>query len=273
MRVLCWNLGVAWGRWRDDPALHDRAWHWIAALDPDLALLQEVLPPAWASERWDVRVGPHEFFASALLARHRTDLRQASLPSGGVLERFGSYLATAELTLADGSSLVVSSVHTSARVAPESGHPGFDRAAIARRTVGEPWWNDVAFAGFCELISGRRFLLAGDWNTSRWIDENGVATPSGAEFFDRAAAHGWTEVSLGSDGREGKTWFGSTNPRTHQPDHAFADEETAALVRSFAIEPWPVAVLGLSDHAPLVLEVDLQVSPTRVSGQDGPSDA
>ena len=260
MKIVSWNLGAAWGRWRDDPALHDRAWHWIAALDPDLAFLQEVRPPAWATERWGLLVGPHRYFASALLTRRGTDLRPVALPVGGALEGLGSYLATAELRLADGSSLLVASVHTPARVAPESGHPGLDRARIARATVGKPWWNDVAFAGFREFVADRRFLVSGDWNTSRWVDEHGVATPTGVEFFARAEAAGWREISLDAEGREGKTWYGSTNPRTYQPDHAFADAGTVALVRSFAIEPWPITALGLSDHAPLVLDIDVEAA-------------
>jgi len=36
MRALCWNLGFAAGQWRENAALHDRAWHWIAAVDPDV---------------------------------------------------------------------------------------------------------------------------------------------------------------------------------------------------------------------------------------------
>ena len=142
--------------------------------------------------------------------------------------------------MADGIPVFVSSVHTSARLAPERGHPGFDRAAIARPSVGEPWWNDVAFAAYRELLADRRFILAGDWNTSRWLNAEGVPTVAGAEFFARAEDAGWVELSLDADGREGKTWFGSNNPRTHQPDHVFADPKTAATLGSFAIEPWPV---------------------------------
>ena len=171
MKVLCWNLGAAAGRWRDDPALHDRAWHWIAAVDPDNR-----------------------------------------------------------------------------------------REEIARPSVGVPWWNDVAFAGFRDLVDGRRFIIAGDWNTSRWADVDGIPTPAGAEFFARAAAAGWVELSLDSDGREGKTWYGSTNPRTHLPDHVFADAETAATLRSFRIDPYPVEAQGLSDHAPMILELDLEIA-------------
>jgi hypothetical protein len=84
-------------------------------------------------------------------------------------------------------------------------------------------------------------------------DADGIPNPDGQEFFDRAAAAGSIELSLDPDGREGRTWYGSTNPRVSQLDHTFADAETAATLRSFRIDPYPVEVLGLSDHAPMIL--------------------
>lgn len=262
MRILCWNMAAAYGRWREEPELHERAWHWVAAVDPDLAFLQEVRPPSWVPDRWNVVVGPFKYFASALLARPMTDLRPIALAPGSALDRFGSYLATAEVGLSDGSQLLVSSIHTSAREAPVWGHPGLERAAIARETVGQPWWNDIAFAGYEALVAGRPFLLAGDWNTSRYLDEKGVANAAGAEFFDRAARAGWVDVSLDLEGHEVKTWYGFETTHPHQADHAFADAATSSHVRSFAVEPWPVVELGLSDHAPLLFDVDLALART-----------
>jgi endonuclease/exonuclease/phosphatase family metal-dependent hydrolase len=259
MKIICWNLGYAAGRWRDDPTLHDRAWHWIASVDPDLAFLQETDPPTWARERWEVLSLPHSFWASALVGRRGITVHAATLPTGGVLERARAYLATAELELATGERLLVSSVHAPSRMAPQWGHPGYERSAIARASVGEPRWNDVMFAGFRELVEGRRFLLAGDWNTSRWLDANGVAAPAGQEFFDRVSAAGWVELSVDANGREGKSWYGSTNPRVSQPDHVFADATTAAGLRAFRIDAYPVEAHGLSDHAPLVLDLDLRL--------------
>ena len=260
MRVLCWNLGVAFGRWRDEPTLHDRAWQWIAAVEPDLAFLQETLPPAWALDRWTIVLGPHRFFASALVAQDRVPLHELVVPADGPLDRFGSYLATGELRLVDGTPVLVSSVHTPARVAPAWAHPGLDPESLARMTVGVPWLNDVAFAGLRELVDGRRFVIAGDWNTSRWCDTDGVPAPDGQEFFDRASAAGWIDVSLDPDGHELKSWFGSTNPRFSQLDHVFVDAETARAARSFTIDPDPAETLGLSDHAPLLLELDLDLA-------------
>lgn len=265
MKILCWNLGSAYGRWRDEPGLHERAWHWIAAVDPDLAFLQEAQPPGWARDRWEVLTLPYEFWASALVARSAATLRPAVLPAGGVIEREGSYFATAELEVSGVGPLLVSSVHAAPHVAPGWRHPGYEAASIARPSVGEPWCNDVAFAGFRDLVEGKRFLLAGDWNTSRSLDADGVPATDGQEFFERAAAAGWVEVSLDADGREGKSWYGSTNPRFCQLDHIFADAETAASFRSFRIDPYPVEVHGLSDHAPLMLELALDIGvPTPI---------
>ncbi len=252
-------MGAAYGPYRE-PAAHDRAWHWVAAVDPDLALLQETNAPDWVRQRWTLHDEAHEFWASAIVTRPGLDLRPVAFDPASVLGRFGSYLATAELVLADGTALLVASVHTRATVASARGTHGLDRAAIARPSVGEPWWNDVAFAGYRELVEGRPFLVGGDWNTSRWCDADGNPTPSGADFFARAEAAGWRELSLDGDGHEGRTWYGSTNPRPHQPDHVFADPATAATASDFAIEPWPVTALGLSDHAPLLLEIDVRVA-------------
>jgi exonuclease III len=256
MKVVSWNLGAAYGRWRDDPELHDRAWRWLAECDPDLALLQETQPPRWAGDEWTVVHGEYQRFASAIVARRELELTPVELEHGSTLERFGAYLATAGLRLPKAPALMIASVHTSAKMAPDWGHPGFERSAIGRRTVGEPWWNDVAFAGYERLVGDRPFLIGGDWNTARYVDDDGVASPEGSEFFERAAAAGWVDISLDASKREGKSWYGSTNPRRYQPDHVFADTTTAKLVRAFTIDPTP-AMFGLSDHAPLVLDISL----------------
>src|SRR4051812_33160315 len=114
MKVHCWNLGGAFGRWRDDPQLREQAWFWIAALDPDLALLQECIPPMWACERWSILTRPYTYWASAVVAPRSVGLREVTFADDTPLGRFGSYLATGEIHLADGSVVLVASVHTRA---------------------------------------------------------------------------------------------------------------------------------------------------------------
>jgi endonuclease/exonuclease/phosphatase family metal-dependent hydrolase len=272
VKVLSWNLGAAYGRWRDDAALHDRAWHWIASLDPDIALLQETRPPEWACDRWIVETRPYQLFASAILARPGLKVTPAVPTAGSTLDGFGSYLATADLELSEQRSILIASVHTSARLAPEWGHPGFDRTAISRATVGEPWWNDVAFAGYRAIALSRQFLIGGDWNTARYVGGDGGQSVEGAEFFNRAESAGWQEVSLDESGREGRSWFGSSNPQPYQPDHVFADRAIAQSISNFEIVAWPVTMLGLSDHAPLLFDLDLDADPTDSPDPHGSSD-
>src|SRR5690242_8688307 len=107
-------MGAAHGRWRDDPSLHERSWQWVAELNPDVALLQECIPPAWASARWRVVNRPFKWWTSAVVARRDLDLAEYVVPSGGPLDRLGSYLSTATFGLAGGAELVLASVHTRA---------------------------------------------------------------------------------------------------------------------------------------------------------------
>ena len=233
MKVVSWNLGHAHGPFAE---WHDRAWHWLATLDPDVAMLQECVPPEWARDLWDTEVLPFTHWASAVVARHGLGMAPVPLDVTSLLGRFGSYLATVELPATDGS-LLVASVHARASEAPDWVTEGHDRTVIARSTVGTPWSNDVAFAGYSDLARDRRVLVGGDWNTARYADAEGVATTDGGAFFDRAAERGWTDVTIDGEGKEGRTWYGPGGPRPYQPDHVFADAETAATQRSFAIRP------------------------------------
>lgn len=255
MRVVAWNLGGAYGSYIER---HEQAWEWLAGLKPDVALLQECVPPAWARGRWTILVLPFDHWGSAIVARPELGLEAVPLAEGSLLDRFGSYLATGELTLPDGGSLLIGSVHARAAEAPDWVTAGHDRARMARPSVGVPWPNDVIFTGYAELVAGRRFLVGGDWNTARYLDENGHPSEAGSQFFDRAQEAGWIELSLDADGQEGQTWYGSASPRPYQPDHVFAARDTTVARRGMDVDPYPVEGLNLSDHAPIV--IDLEVS-------------
>lgn len=270
MRVVSWNLGAAFGPYKQ---WHDRAWHWLAAVDADLALLQECIPPDWARELWTIQTLPFQFWASALVAKPELQLRPLELERHSLLRRFGSYLATGQMADEDGQPMLVASVHTRAAEAPDWVTAGHDRTALARASVGEPWSNDIAFAGYQELLEMRGqdqpFLIGGDWNTARYLDQDDVPAADGAEFFARAESAGWRDITLDAGGREGRSWYGAGTPRPWQPDHVFADERTAGGLRSFGIEAYPVETLGLSDHAPLVVELDVQRQGRPGEGTDG----
>jgi len=70
-------------------------------------------------ERWTVADLPFQSWASALLAKPELGLRPVTLEPASVLDRFGSYLATGEISTADDESMLVASVHTRAAEAPD----------------------------------------------------------------------------------------------------------------------------------------------------------
>jgi hypothetical protein len=252
MRVISWNLAAAYGPFIER---HDEAWRWLEAAAPDVALLQEAIPPAWAGERWTIVRRPSSAWGSAVIARPSIGLRAVELAPDSLLGRFRGWLATAAI-----GDLVVASVHARAKPAPDWLTADHDRMAMARPGEDDPWSNDVAFAAYRDLVGRGPFLVGGDWNTGRYAALDGSISDRSAAFFSRAADAGWVELSLDEQGREGRSWFGGSPRRSYQPDHVFADFGTGGLRRSATIDRVP-AELGLSDHAPLVVDLDLEAAP------------
>jgi exonuclease III len=117
---------------------------------------------------------------------------------------------------------------------------------------------DAAFAVARDLAVDR-FLLAGDWNMSPQLWDHNYGGTRGAKFFRRIAEAGWVDCYRRFHADEGRTWFRKGN-RAYQFDHAFCDGQTAKTLRSCDIDSYAAEVLGLSDHAPLVVELEMPVS-------------
>ena len=84
MRIVSWNLHGAFVPGRATREQQDRAWHHLAALDPHVALLQEVgdaAVPDWARERWTIVAGEvgvaekRQAWGSAIVAKPALGLR------------------------------------------------------------------------------------------------------------------------------------------------------------------------------------------------------
>ena len=243
MRIVSWNLGYA----MNFKSTHDRAWHYLAALDPDIALLQEVLPPTWARSKWDIEMRPVREWGTAIVAKPSLKLR-------GSPDRNGDS-ATGAMSLPNGTELIVASVHTPVGKASPEYYDGLDPEAIRRPRQVAPHHSDVGYAVQREGVRGRRFVVSGDWNTARLWDKLHPGARE-ADFFTRAEEDGWVECyrRFHPEG-EGRTWFRGTDA-PYQLDHAFCDQETAGHLTACDIDAHPAETLRLSDHAPLILDLD-----------------
>jgi endonuclease/exonuclease/phosphatase family metal-dependent hydrolase len=251
MLVVSWNLGYAFGFKRT----HDRAWHYLAALDPDLAVLQEALPPPWAREKWTV-VAPHESkWGSVIVAKPDMALRAIDPPPEANLQ-LGLAIATGTVRLPDGDSLNVISVHAPAIKARDIDLAGRHPASVKLPLDRTAWLRDVAYVMCRELVRDQRFLASGDWNTSPQLWDQRHPGRHEVDFFTRARGDGWIDCYGRFHADEGRTWFHEGHA-PYQLDHAFCDPVTAEGLRACDIDAHP-AELKLSDHAPLRLIFELE---------------
>jgi len=264
MRVVSWNMGLA-RESRGKSDLHEQAWHYLLGLAPDLALLQETLPPSWARTAGTLVHGPFKQWGSVVFSP-RYPLERVPILEGSNLGAFGSYLAFASASLPDGSEAFVVSVHARSGDATAIQRGNLSVQETKRPSARTTKSNDAIFAGLLSLV-GDRFIVGGDWNTAR-KQGSPAKDKVGKEFFQRAAKQRWHDCVWDGRHRELQTWFGTGAVK--QDDHMFCDQGLGACVG----EPWvaedAATKLGLSLHAPLVMDFTVE-SIAMTSLRGGPS--
>lgn len=249
MRVITWNMGL------NDPrfsraGVHDQAWHYLLGLGPDLAFLQEALPPGWVWGEGRLVSEPFDSWGSVIFSP-RYPLEPYRLPVDSGLRRLGAYLAYANAFLPDGTESFVVSVHARPATATRRQLGDLEPQTVARKSVPQPKVNDLIFHELAGLIEGS-FIAAGDWNTGR----TQKSVRAGIEFFERAHERGWHDCVWDKFGKEVQTWFGKGHTLI-QDDHVFSDP----VLGDAGQVPWAaddaVLQLRLSDHAPLIIDFDI----------------
>ena len=230
VRVITWNMGMA-DRWRRFVKTHEQAWRYLLGLSPDLALLQETLPPGWVESEGRVARDPFERWGSLIFSPSLA-IEAFALPESSSLRALPNYLALAEVPLPDGTQAIAASIHAPPRRAEGDVLGGRDPAKL-RRSVEGPKYNDAIFAGLVPLVEGHRFILAGDWNTAR---HQGTERDSraGAEFFARVREAGWYDCVWAKREHEIRTWFGPG--ALQQDDYVFCDSSLGELVGEVSVE-------------------------------------
>jgi len=224
MRVVAWNMG------RRD---HASAWRYLLdELSPDIALLQETVPPPIADEAGDfvsARAYEHHPWGSAVFASNGR-VRELPLPD----EHRGWYIA-AEVEIPGESPFVAVSVH--ARILN-----GYVRSNI-----------DHAFDSLEPLLDGQSFVVGGDFNLSRLYDEANKTTHHG-EFFDLIESRGFFNCHRKFHPGEERTFWGANAPTAYQDDHLYVSTDWADRVKRCEVVP-RVGCEELSDHSALLLEL------------------
>jgi hypothetical protein len=254
MRVITWNMGLATGG-THARRIHDQAWHHLLGLGPDIAFVQEALPPSWVRSEGSFIQGAFSSWGSAIFSP-RYPLERYRLPAGSNLKELGSYVALAIASLPDGTDALVASVHARAESATAAQLIGLEPEETTRPGLTAPNVNDAIAAGLRNL-EAERFIYGGDWNTAR-RQRSERTSAIGRQFFERVRGWGWRDCVWDVLEDEVQTWFG---PRggLKQDDYIFCHP---AFEQATESQPWASAAaatqLRLSDHAPLIVDFTME---------------
>lgn len=261
MRVVSWNIRRA-----ASTGPKQRAWIYLAALEPDMVLLQEVgdIPASF----WDQYTALHQLaigktgrpqrFGSALLVR-QGPLTEVALKApltwvNDELARLGGFVLAGQANVL-GRETVVVSVHSPAWYLDRPRLSLVDVGDVRLTQNADVWVADLVLAAICPLVAGsRRVLVGGDFNLSTTFDAWRRGGRGNQEYLDRMAALGMVECLASFRGGLTPTF---RNPRggrvIHQIDHLFASPGLAEHLRWCEVPPVEDFLQqGLSDHLPII---------------------
>jgi exonuclease III len=244
----------------------------LGALAPDIALLQECRPtdlrdhaPDWMTQAYRCigQLQPGWILCTSMLVREPLHVEPLDPGALGVDERrwlghLSGCVAAATVNIDGDGEFAVAGVHALAeRVDVGTAVTPADHERIRRTGVDRATYNDVLAAALEPWVTGRRFLVGGDWNDSPMFDTNypnGVDEVAGSstEFFERRKQAGWWDAMRKFHDGDVRTFL-DPRSRPYELDRVFTDAETCRqLIGCHALDH--VVFSGLSDHAPLVVE-------------------
>ncbi len=226
MKIVTWNMDC----WKRDVSRHDEAWAYLVEeLRPDIALLQEVRPPASfeGNNLLYTAIGGSRRWGSAIFTN--------GLPIHGIpIENHKGWVVAGEILLPNNSKAVAVSIH----------------ARFIEREV-FPHLNYL-FDDLSPVLEEQTFIVGGDLNAARLIDEV-YGTRCDSEFFDRIESSGFFNCHRKFHAKEQQTFWGKTK-YPYQDDHLFVSEHLKEQVLSCDTLDYE-RIRKLSDHSPVLAEI------------------
>lgn len=225
MRVVTWNLDYLWSR-----TTHMEAWDYLrTVIEPDVALLQEVRPPAIEPEESLVfqRV-PKTGWGTAIYSRN------LSLAVIRLCEEYPGRVAGASVDLKNGMTLDLASIHA------YSYPTVFPRLQRIMEMI-------------MQSFESRRAIVGGDLNTAR-LAERVWPNYGHGPFWERMERSAFVDCCQRINGRELRTVFKKRAIHPFQDDHMFVSRDLASGLRDCDVIDTEVT-RRVSDHIPLCIEV------------------
>ena len=261
-RVVSWNMN----HWRQPTRPEDtraKGWDYLQTeLRPDVALLQETVPPPSLDSRSVIyrEIADYRPWGSAIVTRTGLPLETIwAVPTRFSRRRFqlantfpGS-VAIGEVTLEEIAPITVISVYNVIDVYAQT---------TLLRIVAD-------LIPLFDSAKGSRVILAGDLNVAMTTQDPYYLQRGGAILgvlkglglvevteIARRRPTPWPDCPCGAKGACShlRTW------QVHELDHAYVSESLRDQVESVSVDQDAV-IRGLSDHAPLVIDLALSARP------------
>jgi hypothetical protein len=256
MRLITWNMA---GGFAHDRGRHERAWRHLEALDPEVALCQEAVVPAWAEERWPYVVSARKYqprshddiaWGSTILSK---DVLTAALPEAGSwLEALWGPVVVARC---EPLGMWLASIHSNAYPLSPERLTTLPLSSVRRCHEDKVWEVEVIAHELERLFSGDAFIAGGDLNSGLLFDTT-YRYDHNARLFDNLAVYGLVDLRVASGIVEEQQTYFKESMGPYQLDHVFADASTSRRVRSWSVLADQVVSQGLSDHAPIEVIFD-----------------
>lgn len=259
MRLITWNMGCAYGS--TYKTSQPRTWRQLLAWDPDFALVQETLRPdpsvapgsfVFTPYAWSEEIGTLIYSKSGILEE-----RELSPILGGMLR--------GQVTLAgtslDGADLLLASIHAGTEHVDLDVDvlDDLDLDGVGGSHTTKVYPLDLILSELKPITSRRRFVVGGDLNASIRFDDlvtKGSALYGNVEWFSKARDAKWCNAHRKFYAGDERTLFRPGKPgEFFQIDHVFTDGTTWNQITRCDVMRVPF-LTELTDHAPLVLEVD-----------------
>jgi exonuclease III len=262
VRLTTWNLARGGS---------ERAWTILLdEIQPDVAFVQEAkhsrLPPGaiWNGPALRKSAKPQPW-GSALIPKPQLQLlpfRLTAPPSASDwLRHSGGAVVAAEL-MTKAFPIVLLSCYSPAWTLPlPSGTASDDIDAVRLRAVKkhEIWLADLVWACVHELqAQGRQVIAAGDFNLCASFDDTFSA--GNREYIQRMAESELTEVvrRFYPEESSAPTFRNARSKRIeHQLDYVWVTAGVDARIRSCSIGEHRLLIENVSDHLPVIFEIDL----------------
>ncbi len=265
MRIVSWNCNRA--------SKTSPAWDYLAELEPDVALLQEVTNiPDGVRNSYTVvsrtarsKEGRMQRFSSAVLVRGEV-VREVPFEASQAwitreLEYFSGNLVACEVKI-NAVSLSVIAVHNPAWELERERLEGIDVSGVRLKEQREDiWLSDLLWAYLRDrgVDADELLVVGGDFNLSETFDSWSGGPHGNKEHLDRMTGLGLVECLRSFAGQLTPTFVNRCGGKViHQIDHIFVPRKMRAkLVACKVGDQNRVFSVPLSDHLPVIADFSL----------------